>query len=70
MPAKHSSTSDFRILHEYKFVEIAPALASKREAVGYLLNQYSLAEARLLYIGDDVKDEEAFDPSSRPSVTC
>jgi len=50
----------FRILGGHKFLEIAPRLASKKETVAYLLNQYPLPEARLLYIGDDDKDEEAF----------
>lgn len=50
----------FRILGGHKFLEIAPRLASKKETVMYLLDQYPLPEARLLYIGDDDKDEEAF----------
>jgi trehalose-phosphatase len=51
---------DFRILGGHKFLEIAPRLASKKETVTYLLNQYPLPDAHLLYIGDDDKDEEAF----------
>ncbi len=51
---------DFRLLGGHKFLEIAPRLASKRETVTYLLNQYPLSGAHLLYIGDDDKDEEAF----------
>jgi trehalose 6-phosphate phosphatase len=50
----------FRILSGHKFLEIAPQLASKRETVAYLLRQYPLPGACLLYIGDDDKDEEAF----------
>jgi trehalose-phosphatase len=50
----------FQIVNEYKFVEIAPKLASKRAAVAYLLEHYRLPDARLLYIGDDDKDEDAF----------
>lgn len=50
----------FRILGGHKFLEIAPSLASKRESVEYLLDHYALPDARLLYIGDDDKDEEAF----------
>jgi trehalose-phosphatase len=52
--------SRFRILGGHKFLEIAPWLASKRETVTYLLSQYPLPDANLLYIGDDDKDEEAF----------
>jgi trehalose 6-phosphate phosphatase len=50
----------FRILGGHKFLEIAPQLASKKETVAYLLRQYPLPDARLIYIGDDDKDEEAF----------
>jgi trehalose 6-phosphate phosphatase len=50
----------FQIVNEYKFVEVAPKLANKKAAVTYLLEQYALPDARLLYIGDDDKDEEAF----------
>jgi trehalose 6-phosphate phosphatase len=53
-------TSDFRMLGGHKFLEIAPRLASKKETVAFLLNRYPLPDARLLYIGDDDKDEEAF----------
>jgi len=55
-----ASDSRFRILGGHKFLEIAPRLASKKETVTYLLNQYPLPGANLLYIGDDDKDEEAF----------
>ena len=50
----------FRILGGHKFLEVAPLLASKREAVLYLLSQSPFSGARCLYIGDDDKDEEAF----------
>ncbi len=50
----------FRILGGHKFLEVAPRIASKRETVAYLLSQYPMRQARLLYIGDDDKDEEAF----------
>lgn len=50
----------FRILGGHKFLEVAPWLASKRETVVYLLNRHPLPDARLLFIGDDDKDEEAF----------
>jgi trehalose 6-phosphate phosphatase len=53
-------TRDFRMLGGHKFLEIAPHLASKKETVAYLLREYPFPDARLLYIGDDDKDEEAF----------
>jgi hydroxymethylpyrimidine pyrophosphatase-like HAD family hydrolase len=46
-------------LSGHKFLEIAPRLASKKETVAFLLKQYLLLDARLIYIGDDDKDEEA-----------
>jgi trehalose 6-phosphate phosphatase len=54
------SADHFRILGGHKFLEIAPRLASKKETVAYLLDQYPFPAARLIYIGDDDKDEEAF----------
>ncbi len=50
----------FRILGGHKFLEVAPRLASKKEAVIYLLREYPFPDANLLYMGDDDKDEEAF----------
>lgn len=50
----------FRIVGGHKFLEIAPYLASKREAVSHFLQTYPFENARLLYIGDDDKDEDAF----------
>ena len=57
---QNALSSHFRVLDGHKFLEIAPRLANKKETVAYLLSQYPLPEARLLYIGDDDKDEEAF----------
>ncbi len=57
---KISHLHRFRILGGHKFLEIAPRLANKKETVSYLLDQYPLPDAHLLYIGDDDKDEEAF----------
>lgn len=51
----------FRILGGHKFLEIAPLLAHKGKSVSYLLKHYPLPKAQLVYIGDDDKDEEAFD---------
>lgn len=50
----------FRILGGHRFLEVAPLLASKRQAVAYLLGRLPLPGARCLYVGDDDKDEEAF----------
>jgi trehalose-phosphatase len=55
-----SLSDDFSVLTGHKFLEIAPRVARKREAVLHLLDRYPLPAARLLYIGDDDKDEDAF----------
>ncbi len=50
----------FRILGGHRFLEVAPLLATKRQAVAYLLDRLPLPGARCIYIGDDDRDEEAF----------
>lgn len=45
----------------HKFLEIAPRLANKRSAVEYLVETYPLEEAKFVYLGDDDKDELAFE---------
>jgi trehalose 6-phosphate phosphatase len=55
-----SPGSHFEVVLGYKFLEIAPRLAHKGEAVAYLLERYPLEDAHLIYIGDDDRDEEAF----------
>ena len=56
----HTLLEDFRILGGHKFLEIAPRLANKGETVLHFLQTYPFEDARLIYIGDDDKDEEAF----------
>ena len=51
----------FRILGGHKFLEVAPRLANKGNTVRYLISRYPLEGALLIYIGDDDKDEEAFE---------
>jgi trehalose 6-phosphate phosphatase len=54
-------TDLFRVLGGHKFIEIAPKLANKGLAVGYFISRYPLEGALPIYIGDDDKDEEAFE---------
>ncbi len=56
----NSLSQHFRVVGGHKFLEIAPQLATKREAVIHMLQTYPFDKARLLYVGDDDKDEEAF----------
>ena len=45
----------------HRFLELAPVLADKRQTVDYLLAHYRRPGALPLYLGDDDKDEVAFE---------
>jgi trehalose-phosphatase len=49
------------VLGGHKFLEIGPALAHKGRTVAYLIDRYPWPDALPLYVGDDDKDEEAFE---------
>ncbi|MBN1438250.1 MAG: bifunctional alpha,alpha-trehalose-phosphate synthase (UDP-forming)/trehalose-phosphatase [Anaerolineales bacterium] len=51
---------DFRLLGGDRFLEAAPANASKRRTVDWLLDGYGSPRMLPVYFGDDDKDEEAF----------
>ncbi|NIM93320.1 MAG: trehalose-phosphatase [Anaerolineales bacterium] len=51
----------FRILGGHKFLEVAPLEAHKGTTVEYILQRYQRENALPLYMGDDDKDEEAFE---------
>jgi trehalose 6-phosphate phosphatase len=51
----------FRILGGDKFLEIGPAKAHKGKSVRFLMDEYPFAGALPIYVGDDDKDEEAFE---------
>jgi trehalose 6-phosphate phosphatase len=51
----------FRILGGHKFLEVAPKLANKGLTIRYLISKHPLEGELPIYIGDDDKDEEAFD---------
>ncbi len=53
-------TDEFRLIKQKKFMEISPAKAHKGKTVSYLLNNFPMPGARLLYVGDDTNDAEAF----------
>lgn len=54
-------TSDFRLIKHRRFLEVTSARAHKGKAVSFLLNSFPLPGARLVYIGDDDNDAEAFE---------
>jgi trehalose-phosphatase len=51
----------FRVLGGHKFLEVGPRLAHKGRTVAHLLDRYPWPGAVPLYLGDDDKDEEAFE---------
>jgi trehalose-phosphatase len=56
-----TSLGPFRLLGGHKFLEIGPQLAHKGLTVDYLLVHYPWPGAVPVYLGDDDKDEEAFE---------
>ena len=47
-------------IHSYRFLEIGPNNADKGHALKYLFDNFPLEGSIPIYIGDDDKDEEAF----------
>jgi trehalose-phosphatase len=56
-----AALAGFRLLGGHKFLEIAPAEADKGRTVSYLLESIPWASALAAYVGDDDKDERAFE---------
>lgn len=54
-------TNEYRLIKHPKFMEVSSAKAHKGKTVSFLLNSFPLPEARLIYIGDDDNDAEAFE---------
>jgi trehalose 6-phosphate phosphatase len=54
-------TDEFRLIKHNKFLEVSSSKAHKGKTVSFLLNSFPLPGARLLYIGDDDNDAEAFE---------
>ncbi len=51
----------FRWFEDNKYLEIVPVQAHKGETVKYLLDNFPFSDSSPVYIGDDGKDQEAFD---------
>jgi trehalose 6-phosphate phosphatase len=54
-------TDEFRLIKYKRFLEVSSAKAHKGKAVSFLLNSFPMPGARLVYIGDDDNDSEAFE---------
>lgn len=52
--------AEFRVMGGDRFLEIAPSVAHKGEAVDWLIYHVELPDALPVYFGDDDKDEEAY----------
>lgn len=55
------SQADYLLKGGHKFLEAAPELANKHSAVKHLVSKYPFPGALLVYLGDDDKDEVAFE---------
>lgn len=51
----------FRVLGGHRFLEVGPRSANKGRSVDYILHHFPWEGAVPIYIGDDDKDEEAFE---------
>ncbi len=54
-------TDEYRLIKHKRFMEVSSAKAHKGKTVSFLLNSFPMPEARLIYIGDDDNDSEAFE---------
>jgi trehalose 6-phosphate phosphatase len=55
------NTTAFRLLGGHKFQEIGPGVADKGQSVAFILEHYPFPGALPLFLGDDDKDERAFE---------
>jgi trehalose-phosphatase len=61
LAAEVACSGPYRLLGGHRFLEIGPKLAHKGRTVEYLLDRYPWPGALLVYVGDDDKDEAAFE---------
>jgi len=54
-------THTFQILGGHKFLEVAPLIANKGKTIKYILQEIPFPGAEFICIGDDDKDEQAFE---------
>jgi trehalose 6-phosphate phosphatase len=59
-PDPQQERQELKILGGHKFLEICPATGNKGETVAYILEEYPWPGALPVYLGDDDKDEAAF----------
>jgi trehalose 6-phosphate phosphatase len=54
-------TDEFRLIKHNKFLEVSSAKAHKGKTVSFLLDSFPLPGSRIVYLGDDDNDAEAFE---------
>ncbi len=54
------ASAEFRVMGGDRFLEIAPSVAHKGQAVDWLMHHFELEDALPVYFGDDDKDEEGY----------
>lgn len=54
-------STKFQVKAGHKFLEVSPIQANKGQCLQLLMNKISTKNAALLYMGDDDKDEQAFE---------
>lgn len=54
-------TDEYRLIKHKRFIEVSSSIAHKGKTVSFLLNSFPMQGARLVYIGDDDNDAEAFE---------
>jgi trehalose 6-phosphate phosphatase len=56
-----ASLEPFRVIGGLKFIEIGPQIANKGLTIDFLIERFQWQGAAIVYIGDDDKDEDAFE---------
>jgi len=54
-------TDEYRLIKHKKFLELSSSKTHKGKTVSFLLNSFPMQGARMVYIGDDDNDAEAFE---------
>ncbi len=59
--AAERAGSELRVLSGVHYIELAPRAANKGEAVKWIIRRFPFQGALVVYVGDDIVDEEAFE---------
>ena len=62
--------ADYRVIEGHKFLEVGPVLANKGRFVEHALVHSGLSDEVPVYVGDDARDEEAFEVVAARGGDC